>query len=286
MSGTLPAQRNRGHAPNPALPAGNEAGSRAGDDVSAGAGTPAPGREDLRAPRVAGRPAVLVQQWAEIVWIHWRVDPAEVQALLPPALTVDTFDGSAWVGLIPFEMRNLRPVVAGRVLPAVGSTSSFSEVNVRTYVTGPAGPGVWFHSLDATSRMAVGVARTLWSLPYRYASVDRQLGSERRWWSVSRPDGTAGRAGVRLGEAVATDPLAEFLTARFRLYARLTRNRLLTAPVRHEDWSLLHAELDDLHPGLVEAAGYRLGSRAGAPEHVVAGRPVDVTVGLPSLLHA
>ena len=229
---------------------------------------------------------MLTQQWAEIVWIHWRVDPAEVQALLPPALTVDTFDGSAWVGLVPFEMRDLRPVAAGRVLPAIGSTRSFSEVNVRTYVHGPAGPGVWFHSLDATSRLAVAVARGIWSLPYRYAKVDRELGPERRWWSVRRPDGTAGRAGATMGEPVTTGPLEAFLTARFRLYAPLTRRRLLTAPVRHEDWSLLHAEVDDLDAGLVEAAGYRLGRRIGAPDHVVAARPVDVTVGLPSLLRA
>ena len=243
-------------------------------------------RRDGPAERVAGRPAVLVQQWAEIVWIHWRVDPAEVQALLPPALTVDTFDGSAWVGLVPFEMRNLRPVVAGRVLPAVGSTHSFSEVNVRTYVRGPAGPGVWFHSLDATSRLAVAVARGLWSLPYRYASVERQLGPERRWWSVNRPDGTAGRAGAAVGGPVPTGPLEEFLTARYRLYAPLTHTRLLTAPVRHEDWLLLEAGLDDLDAGLVEAAGYRLGRCIGTPEHVVAARPVDVTVGLPALIRA
>ncbi len=249
-------------------------------------GARAPEPRPPRLEPVAGRPPVLVQQWAEIVWIHWRVDPADVQALLPPALRVDTFDGSAWVGLVPFEMRDLRPVIAGRVLPAVGSTRSFSEVNVRTYVTGPAGPGVWFHSLDATSRLAVGVARSLWSLPYRYAAVDRKLGPQRRWWSVARPDGTAGRAGVTLGPAVATTPLDAFLTARFRLYAPLTRSRLLTAPVRHDEWSLLRAGIDDLDPGLVGAAGYRLGARGASPDHVVAGRPVDVAVGLPSLLPA
>lgn len=253
-------------------------------DDNAGPGTTPGGAPPLT--RVEGRPAVLVQQWAEIVWIHWRVDPAAVAALLPPALTVDTFDGSAWVGLVPFEMRDLRPVVAGRVLPAIGSTRSFSEVNVRTYVRGPAGPGVWFHSLDATSRLAVGVARGLWALPYRYAHVQRELGPGRRWWSVSRPDGTAGRAGVAVDPdaTTATDPLAEFLTARFRLYAPLTRSTLVTAPVRHVDWSLLPAELDDLDPGLVAAAGYRLGARADRPDHVVAGRPVDVTVGLPSII--
>lgn len=241
---------------------------------------------DQRVGPVSGRRPVMVQEWAEIAWIHWRVDPGDVQALLPPALTVDPFDGSAWVGLVPFEMRGLRPVVAGRLLPAIGSTRSFSEVNVRTYVTGPAGPGVWFHSLDATSRLAVAVARSLWSLPYRYARVERDLSGSRRWWSVVRPDGTSGRAGVTLGEAATTTPLERFLTARFRLYAPFGRSRLLTAPVAHEEWSLLDAKLDDLEAGLVGAAGYRLGDRAGRPDHVAAGRAVDVTVGSPSLIRA
>ena len=228
-----------------------------------------------------GRPAVLTQHWAEIVWAHWRVPADEARALIPSSLEVDTIDGSAWVGLVPFEMQQLRIVLAGRRLPAIGSTASFSEVNVRTYVTGPEGPGVWFHSLDATSRLAVAVARGVWSLPYRSAVVDADLSPSSRRWTVARRHGARGALGVTVGPRRPTGALDDFLTARFRLYAPLTATRLLSAPVRHPTWQLRTATLDEVDPGLVLAAGYR---PVGAPDHVVAGEAVDVTIGVPQIL--
>jgi uncharacterized protein YqjF (DUF2071 family) len=231
--------------------------------------------------RVQGRPVILTQRWAEIVWAHWRVPVAEVRALLPRSLDVDVFDGSAWVGLVPFEMQDLRLAPAGHRLPGLGSTRSFSEVNVRTYVTGPEGPGVWFHTLDATSRLAVVVARGAWALPYRSARIASETTLTARSWDVRRPDGTHGALGVSLGGRLETGDLEDFLTARFRLYAPLGRRRLLTAPVRHPDWRLRAATIETLDDGLVCAAGY---GPHGAPDHVVAGEPVEVVIGLPQVL--
>jgi uncharacterized protein YqjF (DUF2071 family) len=245
--------------------------------------TVAPPAEASAPRRVQGRPVVLTQRWADIVWAHWRVAVEEIRALLPDSLEVDTFDGSAWVGLVPFEMQDLRVVVAGRRLPGLGSTRSFSEVNVRTYVTGPRGPGVWFHSLDATSRLAVGVARGAWALPYRSAAITSVRDDHQRAWTVRRRNGTSGELDVSLGEATDTTPLDDFLTARFRLYAPLGRSRLLTAPVAHAPWSLRRAEVDRLDSALVRAAGYRPLGRA---DHVLAGAGVDVAIGLPTVLRA
>ena len=231
---------------------------------------------------------MLTQTWADIVWAHWRADPDLVARLLPAALEVETFDGSAWVGFVPFEMRDLRLVAGGRRLPGIGSTRSFSEVNVRTYVTGPAGPGVWFRSLDATSALAVGIARCLWRLPYRRARVVSGSAGDQRAWSVTRAAGRhvgAASGGVRatVGAPVATTALSDFLCERYRLYAPIGRRLLLTAPVRHPSWRLRAARLDELDDGLVRAAGY---PSAGPPESVLAGDPVDVTVGAPQLLRS
>jgi uncharacterized protein YqjF (DUF2071 family) len=233
--------------------------------------------------RVQGRPLVLTQRWADIVWAHWRVPVEEIRALLPDSVEVDTFDGSAWVGLVPFEMQDLRVVARGRRLPGLGSTRSFSEVNVRTYVTGPLGPGVWFHTLDATSRLAVAVARGAWALPYRAARIRSERSDGRRAWTVARRDGTTGVLDATLGPEVGTTPLDEFLTARFRLYAPLGRSRLLSAPVAHAPWSLRQATVERIDPGRVAAAGSR---RPGVPDHVVAAAPVEVAIGLPALLRA
>src|SRR4051812_29978695 len=106
--------------------------------------------------------AVMRQDWYHLLFLHWEVPPAELQQLLPPELTVDTFEGKAYVGLIPFTLTGVRPVLT----PAIPGISSFHEVNVRTYVhRRGADPGIWFFSLDASSTLAVGAARVAYHLP-------------------------------------------------------------------------------------------------------------------------
>src|SRR5687768_2328582 len=101
--------------------------------------------------RPDGSPA-MYQRWRTLSFLHWKVSAAELAPLLPPGLEVDTFEGDAWVGLVPFTMRGVRP----RFLPPAPGLSAFHETNARTYVhqRGSA-PGVWFFSLDAASRVAV-----------------------------------------------------------------------------------------------------------------------------------
>ncbi len=226
------------------------------------------------------------QRWSSIVWCHWPV-PAEVVARrLPPRVEPDLFDGQAWVGLVPFEMQRLRLVAAGRVLPAIPTTENFSEVNVRTYVTGPRGPGVWFDTLDASSRLGSAVARAAWSLPYLPSRITAATadGPGRRAWSIRRTDGTTGRVQVDVG---AVDPehraLDGFLTERYALYARTwwSRRRALWAPVTHARWDLRGCSGIEVDAGLVRDAGYPVDD---VPAHVVAGDAVDVRVGLPRLL--
>ncbi|GAC1544649.1 MAG: YqjF family protein [Acidimicrobiales bacterium] len=201
--------------------------------------------------------------------------------MLPPSLTPDLFEGKAWVGLVPFAMQRLRPMIGGRSVPMPGGVESFTEVNVRTYVRGPRGPGVWFSSLDATSVLAVGVARLAWALPYRRAEVEASVDESSRRWDIRRHDGTTGRLAVSVGSRRPADELDSFLTARFALYAQpLWTQRLLWCPVAHDPWRLHDAELQDVDTGLVGAAGL---APVGAPLVVVA-EPVDVRVGLPELI--
>ena len=201
--------------------------------------------------------------------------------LLPPSLTPDLFEGRAWVALVPFQMQRLRPMIAGRSVPMPGAVESFTEVNVRTYVRGPRGPGVWFCSLDATSALAVGVARAAWSLPYRRARVQAELDESTRRWDIRRHDGTTGRLAVSVGARRPANELESFLTARFALYAQPSwTHRLLWCPVAHEPWQLREADLEAIDDGLVRAAGF---APVGAPLVVVA-EPVDVRVGWPQLV--
>jgi uncharacterized protein len=96
--------------------------------------------------------AIGFQRWRDLLFMHWRVPAEQLQSVIPAPLQLETFDGSAWIGLVPFAMRDVRPWWS----PAVAGISNFLETNVRTYVVHPeTGPGVWFFSLDATSRLAV-----------------------------------------------------------------------------------------------------------------------------------
>ena len=111
----------------------------------------------------------MFQQWREVLFLHWEYPVAAIQATLPEGLFVDTFDGKAYLGIVPFFMRNVRP----RFLPIVPALSHFMELNLRTYVHDRAGvPGVWFYSLDANQWLAVEIARRFFHLPYEHAEME------------------------------------------------------------------------------------------------------------------
>ena len=235
-------------------------------------------RADCRVPveRVA-----MVQWWEEVTFIHWRFDPAVVQRLLPPGLTVEAFDGSAWVGLVPFFLR--LPLAKDRSVPWL---SSFAETNVRTYVRSADGTsGVWFFSLDAARLGAVVVARSTYRLPYFWArmSIDhvesRITYVSRRRWSRSK---AASATTVEVGKAFDPIELSEldhFLTARFALFSA-PRGGLRVARAFHEPWPLHHADLVDLDESLVVAAG--LPTPHGSPPLVHYAPAVRVRIGWPA----
>jgi len=231
-------------------------------------------------PPLRRRP-VLQQRWCELAYFHWRYDPAEVQALLPPGVTVDTYDGSAWVGLIPFVMRD----VAVGPTPPVPWLGTFIEINVRTYVVDPTGRrAVWFFSLDVPRLAIVGVARSVFALPYCWSDANHvREGSHheyrmRRRWPGARP-GNRPSADIRftVGDPIPpaeVSDLDHFLSARWALLT--TRGeQLLYGRVHHERWPLHRIEDHRVHQDVVEAAG--LPSPEG-PIHALYAPEVGVTI--------
>ncbi len=219
----------------------------------------------------------MVQQWRDLAYIHWRYAPDVVQGLLPAGLEVDTYDGSAWVGLIPFSMRG----IGVPRLPAVPYFGSFPEINVRTYVRRDGVPGVWFFSLDVNRLIPAVVARTTYLLPYCWGRAANRIEGgllrsdvERRWPVRARSHTT-----VRIGESIdKPDDLAVFLSARWGLYSRGVFGGLMYAPVDHEPWPLQRAELESIDQNVVQAAG--LPAPSGDP-HVMFSRGVSVRIGRP-----
>ena len=216
------------------------------------------------------------QDWRDLTYLHWRYDPSIVQGLLPKGLEVDTFDGSAWVGLIPFSMRRIG-LPHGPAVPYFGS---FAEVNVRTYVCAHDKPGVWFFSLDVDRLIPAVVARTTYRLPYCWGDTSHvRLGNRtetviRRRWPDRVDESTII---IEAGGPRVADELDNFLSARWGLYSS-TRKGLRYAPVDHEPWPLRDARLIRLDDHLVAAAG--LPTPVGEP-HVMCSDGVHVRIGLP-----
>jgi len=210
--------------------------------------------------------------------LHWELPVPALQALVPRALTIDTFEGRAYVGVVAFTMRD----VSLRPFPRVPGARDFHELNVRTYVHhANRDPGVWFFSLDAASSLAVLAARASFHLPYFRASMrlvengeQARYSSRRRW---PRPIPADFDATYRTGESLGPAPLGtleHFLIERYRLFTRAPRD-LRQALVRHPPYPLARAELSELAENVVSAAG--LPAPAGAP-HVLYSAGVDVDV--------
>jgi hypothetical protein len=188
------------------------------------------------------RPQVMHQRWESLLFLHWRMSPERIQETLPPGLTVDTFEGDAYLGITPFFMHNVRPIG----LPAVPLISDFQELNVRTYVfAGDGVPGVWFYSLDCNQPLAVMAARTLIGLEYRNAAMSATRG-EFIDYSCQRA-GEAEPAQYRYrgtGEARESAPgsLEFFFVERYYLYA-MRAGSLVRGQVSHRNYRLRNAEV-------------------------------------------
>lgn len=219
------------------------------------------------------------QSWLDLAFAHWRV-PAEVlQPHIPNGLTLQQWDGSAWLGVVPFRMTH----VMRRPLPDLPWISAFPEINVRTYVEHGDKPGVWFLSLDATNPLAVWAAKRFFNLPYYRADIRMQLGPEIAYHSVRRGGGEEFKAEyAAIGDVCMAAPgtLEHWLTERYCLYAQDPKGRLYRTEVQHAPWPLRPARLKSFKNTMLEPFQIAL---EGEPVcHFAEG--VDVVVWSPDAL--
>ena len=205
------------------------------------------------------------QTWGKLLFMHWRIDERELRPLIPERLEIDTFDGSAWIGIIPFTMWGIRAFPP--YLPAVPGLSSAHELNVRTYVHYDRVPGVWFFSLDCNSMPAVMAARSFYHLPYYNADIDLEQRGNVIDYSCQRTDDPPAqfKASWSIGETVPCshpDSLDFFLTERYCLYAE-DDGQLYRARIFHQPWPLQTATINSWRSTMIEALGVK--TREGEP---------------------
>ena len=185
--------------------------------------------------------------WRDLLFMHWPIEEDALRPLVPPTLSLDSFEGKAWLGLTPFEMAGIRP----RFLPTVSGLLSFPEMNLRTYVTAEGRPGIWFFSLDAHSRLAVRLARATFHLPYFDAEMYcRASGDEVDYRSLRMHRGApraqfAARYGP-VGRPYESDrgTIERFLTERYCLYSTDRRGNIHRGDIHHHPWHLQPAEAE------------------------------------------
>ncbi|HLT18953.1 MAG TPA: DUF2071 domain-containing protein [Thermomicrobiales bacterium] len=230
---------------------------------------------------LASGPWVMGQRWHDLLFAHWRFEPEEIQALLPPSLTVDTFDGFAWLAVVPFVMADVRL----RGFAPIPRLSGFLELNVRTYVRSGDLAGVYFFSLDAERWLAVRVARYGAALPY----FDARMALRRRAdWIGYRSRRT--HRGAPAAELHAyyrpTGPvefprpgsLEYFLTERYRLLAARKDGTLVNIEIHHPPWPLQPAQCHIERNTMADWLGLQLDR---PPDHLRFARFQDVQTWWP-----
>ena len=198
-------------------------------------------------PLPRGR-AIMVQTWHDLLFAHWPVPAHLLRNKIPSGVELDTFGGTAWLGIIAFQLSDVR-LNGIRAVPWV---SNFPEVNVRTYVTYGGKPGVFFLSLDADNPLGVALAKPWFRLNYYGAQIKMKMqGSDidfrsrrtergappAQFEASYRPCGPAFRA--RLGS------LEAWLTERYCYYTEplgLGKDRLYRCEIHHPPWRLQMAQ--------------------------------------------
>ena len=222
---------------------------------------------------IPDRPHALSQEWRNLTFMHWEVEPIKLEPHIPDGLELDLFEGKAYFGTIPFQMKNVRP----RFLPAVPGISTFPEFNIRTYVKKNGIPGVLFLTLDAQSRITCWHAPRAYGLPYRYAKCNLKRKGEIFIWKSKRvSDGAILDGECKLvGEEMqaTNNSLEYFLFERYSLYTELN-GKLHMAYTLHEPWKFYAGEISLANNSLTES--YDLGIDVMKPDYVHASYGVRV----------
>lgn len=201
---------------------------------------------------------IMYQSWRHLSFLHWEVDSAEIQKLLPDGLKVETYEGKAYIGLVPFTMIGIRLAW----LPEIPGTNRFHETNVRTYVTDENGtPGVWFFSLEAANSFAVRVARKWFGLPYHFAKMSLDddghgfsYESERSWPPPAPASCTVQTSDYGDVFEAAPGTLEFWLIERYLLFT-VRGGRLMSGQVWHKPYRVRTAMCHECDESLIASSG-------------------------------
>jgi uncharacterized protein YqjF (DUF2071 family) len=223
------------------------------------------------------------QSWCDLLFAHWPIPVADLRPLVPAALEIQEFEGTSWVGVVPFRMQG----VMIRPLPDLPYFSAFPELNVRLYVEHDGRPGVWFLSLDATNVFAVWAARRFFHLPYFESEMELTGLPEEAIYRSTRladPRGIAFEATYKpTSDPYESQPgsLEHWLTERYCLYAQSPSGQLYRSEVHHRPWPLQKAEAEIVENEMLRPHGLTV---SGPPPLLHFSQNLDVVVWSPEVV--
>lgn len=179
------------------------------------------------------------QEWNNALFLHWKVDPLELEELIPQELELDLIDGKAWISIVAFTMEKIRP----RRLPYFSPVSNFDEINIRTYVKHRNKPGVHFLSIEGGKRLSCFVARSLSELPYRYSNMKR---SKTEYSSCNHRFGEILSVNYNVANTITPkSDLDKWLTERYALFQD-TETAINAFDIHHLEWPVFDVTLNEL----------------------------------------
>lgn len=222
------------------------------------------------------------QEWHNLLFLHWAIPASTIRQQIPEELEIDTYGDFAWIGIIPFQMKKLRPSFAFSV-PCI---SNFTEINLRTYVRDKYNrKGVWFFSLDTQGSLGNWVAQTFFHLNYRYAKTsfitDSSLNNTCKFTfpNTKFPEQTLSwqHSESSFIPSQSPDSLEYFLTERYRLFSyNHKKDTLLTGTLSHKPYQLNRPKLLEYSTDLF--ASNDLDFPGTPPQSILACRRANVKV--------
>ena len=215
------------------------------------------------------------QRWNDLLFQHWPIEPSALRPLVPEALGIERYNGTAWVAVTPFRISRMG--LRGVPLPPF----RVPELNVRTYVTDGRRSGVWFLSLDAASRFFVRAGRALYRLPYVYAGIQVRREGSRVHYHAARPEGTTFKAAYHPTGPAVRPELGSFdhwCVERYCLYAGGADSGLWRARIYHPPWELMPAAVAIERNDMLAVHGLAPCGPAAPSRFAL---PMDVNIWLP-----
>jgi uncharacterized protein YqjF (DUF2071 family) len=181
--------------------------------------------------------------WHRTFIVHWLVPPELLASRIPRGVTLDRWRGHAVASLVATDVEGPAPRALLRT--AVAPLFRYRLLNLRTYVDGPAGPGITLlHT--RVDRLTYALGARLAGMPYQ---LDRYLRFDVHASSVelrARGLTVAGLVSDVPSRPLPEGALEQFAAERYRAYAQLPLGRILCVQIAHAPFCARPVSLEQL----------------------------------------